>query len=317
MIHRVVTGLRRARSKSAVIAALCVAACFLLLGAAAPIMPSNGFYINDYASCIPAEYSSAMLETSRELFGETGVQLVLLTVESAPEDDGAGGDPLSRYAESVFRGWDIGGAEGKGVLLLLFTDKRTTRLYIGPAIAGERLGEKLEYIAGQAYRSFADGEFSRGLYNGYFSTADELFFEYGAICDTTRPDFKAPAFGGPIEYAAIALLALLIVMRGWRLVAKNRKKLRGFEYLRDKRPRTRAAVYDEERGTYGPPPGEADEPDDLPSGFGGAVTVKERTDIEDAPEPVLNKFLDERPAKKPQTPDHGNSEWHETDDARR
>ena len=266
---------------------ICLAAVLLLTGAAsaAPVMASNSFYINDYAETLSAENRDAMLETSRELYAETGTQLVVLTVESIGAAAGGAGDPVADYAARVFAGWKIGGVAGNGILLLLATEDRESRVYAGAGITDSRLLDKLEYITGQMYGEFANREYARGLYNGFYDIADELFFENGATRETVKPDYAEAAFGGPFSYGAIFGLAVLILLRGWRVLGKRKKQPERLYRAHQFPPRTRGVVYSPEKGEYVEKTDEFDEPDDLPSGFGGAVTVKEHV-FEEGAEPV-------------------------------
>jgi hypothetical protein len=135
------------------------------------------------------------------------------------------------------------------------------------------------------YIEFAGGEYARGLYNGFYDVADELFFEYGATREAQKPDFQAPAFGGPLSYGAIFFFAVLILMRGARIMGR-RKKAEPYVYKRHEFPaRTRGLVYNPEKGEYEEKTDDLDDRDDLPSGFGGAVTVKEHV-YEEGAEPV-------------------------------
>jgi uncharacterized membrane protein YgcG len=251
---------------------------------AAPVMASNNFYINDYAETLNADYRDAMLEVSKELFRETGAQLVVLTVERMPAGPGAEG-AVDAYAERVFEGWNIGGAGGIGILLFLATQDKQSSVYAGKGLTDTRLLEKLAYISNQMYGEFTNGEYARGLYNGFYDVADELFFEYGSTREAEKPEFRAPAFGDPISYGAIFLFSVLILMRGWRVLGK-RKKPEPFVYRRHEFPaRTRGLVYNPEKGEYEEKTDDPDDRDDLPSGFGGAVSVKEHV-FEEGAEPV-------------------------------
>jgi uncharacterized membrane protein YgcG len=262
-------------------------AATLLTGAAsaAPVMVSNSYYINDYAEALNADYRDAMLETSKELYAETGSQLVVLTVKSMSAGSGEASEAVDAYAERVFNGWQVGGGEGNGILLFLATEDKQSSIYAGQGLTDERLLEKLEFISGQMYKEFADGEYARGLYNGFYDVADELFFENGATREAAKPDFKAPSFGGPLEYGAIFVFVVLILLRGWRIFGK-RHKTPERTYLTHKfPPRSRGLVYNSEKGEYEEKTDDPDDRDDLPSGFGGAVTVKEHV-YEEGAEPV-------------------------------
>jgi hypothetical protein len=142
--------------------------------------------------------------------------------------------------------------------------------------------EKLEYISGQMYGEFVNGEYARGMYNGFYDVADELFFELGATRETQKPEFKAPAFGNPLSYGAILIFAMLIILRGWRVFFKRQKPTERIYITSHFPPRTRGLVYDPEKGEYVEKTDDPDDRDDLPSGFGGAVTVKEHVFEEDA-----------------------------------
>ncbi len=291
------------------VAAVC---CALLIGAvqSAPLLATQGFYINDYAGLVPQEYRDAMLLTSQELFEKTGCQLVALTVESMtvnPAD--VGKDYVTDYAAQVYEGWGVGGEDGRGALLFLAEQQGEVRLYTGEGISDGMLLEKLKYVYGLMAADLARGEYGRGIYNGFFDVADEFFFYYGAGRETEKPEYREPSFGGPLEYGVVVILAMLILLRGWRIMFKSGKRANknAYTYKRHEFPnRARGLVYNSEKGEYEEKSEEFEEPDDLPSGFGGAVTVKEHI-YEERARP-------ERAEPDPATRDYWQSQWNEFED---
>ncbi len=297
-----------------ILPALAPVCCALLLGAAqpAPVLATQGFYINDYAGLIAQEYRDAMLLTSQELYEKTGCQLVALTVESiaaGSAEDGA--DYAADYAAQVFEGWGVGGPQGKGALLFLTEQQREARLYAGAGISDGLLLQRLEYVSGQIAADLARREYGRGIYNGFFDVADELFFHYGATRQTEKPEFRGTSVGGPLEYGAIFVIAALIILRGWNIMFRsgNRQRKNAYTYKRHEFPnRVRGLVYNSEKGEYEETPRELEEPDDLPSGFGGAVTVKEHL-YEDKARPERSE-----PEPDPATRDFWKAQWDEFED---
>ena len=77
---------------------------------------SVDFYVYDEANVLSAETKSTLLKQCTELDTKYGVQIVVMTLETIP---GSTADQRVAYAEQVIDAWNIGGADGNGLLLML------------------------------------------------------------------------------------------------------------------------------------------------------------------------------------------------------
>lgn len=104
--------------------------------AVAPVEHTAEFYINDYASILTELHRADMLALSRELYDATGVQLVVLTVDTL------GGLTMRDYGGAVIRGWGIGGPSGgQAILLLIDKETREARILVGKNLASISVDE--------------------------------------------------------------------------------------------------------------------------------------------------------------------------------
>lgn len=236
-----------------------VISCALLMGAAgssAPVLPSESFYVNDYAGFLDDGRRDFIFETAGGVFENTGAQIVVLTVESL------GGQTPEEYARDVFNGWEIGGRSETGLLILVPREGGTCIL-VGQGLH-EVLGDDgVSRINGEKLnRNFVKGEYAQGITEGFKDIVAAVYAGYG-IEATFEEDSgqKTKDFGA---YAICALMAILIVRRAFTTGPRYRRRragqnTKGYEYKRN--TYTRERLPDE---------------DDYPSGFGGAVKVTVR-----------------------------------------
>lgn len=225
------------------------------MGLRSPVLPSKNFYVNDYAGIIDEKYREAMLATSTELFEKTGAQIVVLTVQ------GLGGISIEDYAQSVFSGWDIGGETRNGALILASIENGGAVIFAGDGLADVLTAEKTGRISKDKIEpQFKAADYLTGIYGGFEDVVKEVSGYYGEELSVAAPG-KKYKFDG-LSYGIIVVGGLLIVLRGWRVSGRYRRRY------------NKPYVY--KRRTYTRKPRGDD--DDYPSGFGGAITVVERGD---------------------------------------
>lgn len=84
-------------------------------------------HVNDYAQVLAANDAATMRTTLRQFQGETGIQAVVLTVESIPA-----GMTIESFATGLFNEWGIGDrTRNDGILLLIAPNNRELRLELG------------------------------------------------------------------------------------------------------------------------------------------------------------------------------------------
>lgn len=93
-------------------------------------------YVSDFARVIDRDSRNRLESFCAEVERATGARLTLVTVPSLL------GEPVDDVASALARAWDAGHKSAhNGVLLLLSTGDRRTRLEVGPALGGTLPGD--------------------------------------------------------------------------------------------------------------------------------------------------------------------------------
>lgn len=97
----------------------------------AVVEPSAEFYVNDYANLLNSETRDYIINTNKNLYSQTGAQIVVVTIPSLE------GDSLEDYATELFRKFEIGDkTKNNGLLLLLSLEERQFRIEVGYGLEG-------------------------------------------------------------------------------------------------------------------------------------------------------------------------------------
>lgn len=146
--------------------------CVLLMGAVgfdAPVMPTKSFYINDYAGVMEKESRDNMLKIAEKLYEETGVQAVVLTIESF------GSFTSDEYAKKIFDSWGIGETHGtvtkKGMLILLCTEEKRIVTHSNTDIT-------VTHSMDMANKLAAGGNFDDAASTCFFAVVDSVYRDY-------------------------------------------------------------------------------------------------------------------------------------------
>jgi uncharacterized protein len=125
-----------------------------------PNLSMPKFYVEDQAKVINANHRQALLGLLQELEQKTGVQYIILTIETT------GGLPIEQYTIELLKQWKLG-QKGKdnGVLFTLALKDRAYRFDIGYGLEGV----VTDQAAGQIGRDvlvpyLKKGEYSQGIY---------------------------------------------------------------------------------------------------------------------------------------------------------
>ena len=133
--------------------------CLLLMGAGIPERPVETPYICDYAQYLSPETKEELLVRCAELYGKTGVQLVVLTVPDL------GGQEPRNFVREIMAQWEIGGKEEASVLLLVVQDSKTSLLAVGGGLQTVLTQEIIhELVQDVLQPSIAGGDAAAGIY---------------------------------------------------------------------------------------------------------------------------------------------------------
>lgn len=134
----------------------------------------SNIYVQDYADVISPASEKIIYSIGRELDSKTTAQVVVLTVPTLD------GEPIESYALKVLRGWGIGSRDkNNGVLIVVATQDRQSRIEVGYGLEGalpDGLTGRLQDDTMLPY--FKQGQYDKGIVNGYAATAATVTKEY-------------------------------------------------------------------------------------------------------------------------------------------
>ncbi|MGI6262447.1 MAG: TPM domain-containing protein [Succiniclasticum sp.] len=162
------------------LAALLLQAILLPLAAAdaaaeIPAKPPAGDYVLDQAGILSAETEKKINVYSRALDKRTKAQIAILTVKDL------GGESPDEYALAVLRKWGIGDKKlNNGVLILVSVGDRRSRIEVGYGLEGTLTDGTAGRIQDQYMLPyFRQGNYERGIVNGYNAVLQTVLKEYG------------------------------------------------------------------------------------------------------------------------------------------
>lgn len=216
----------------------------LLLGAAepAPVLPTKGFYVNDYANILFQSHQDAVLALSSQLYEETGAQVVVLTVDSLQERE------IESYARAILRAWQIGGPDSQnGALVLVYKGPEGNLGLTAGGLASLDSGAASRAEAWLQPTSFAAGNLSKAVMDVYRPLVARVYAANGITPDETAAALLEPpaADSSPFGGGTVVFLAILVLIlaRTYRTSRRYRQK-----YLKGhvRRVKTYARTYNEE-----------------------------------------------------------------------
>ena len=156
-----------------------------------PPKPTTNIYVQDYAGVLSSETKSRIQSLSSQLAQRTKAQVAVVTVKSIE------GAVLEEYALTILRQWGIGDAQlNNGVLLLVVTGDRQSRIEVGYGLEGRLPDAKTGRIQDQyMIPYFRNGDYDKGILNGYLALAGEVASEYNL-------ELKTNASPGPQQRPA-------------------------------------------------------------------------------------------------------------------
>lgn len=157
-----------------------LAAMYLALGAAAaaqptiPPAPASSIYIQDYAGVVKDDVEPKINALGKQISAAAKAQVVIVTIKSLEDT------PIEDYALAMLREWGIGDKKlNNGILILVAVNDRQSRIEVGYGLEGALPDAKTGAIQDEyMIPFFAQGDYSRGIYNGYKAIALEIAKEY-------------------------------------------------------------------------------------------------------------------------------------------
>ncbi|MDO4563710.1 MAG: TPM domain-containing protein [Clostridia bacterium] len=137
--------------------------------------PETDFYVNDFANVLSNETKTYMVNASAQLAEQTNAQIVVTTILSAD------GENIESYSLRMAREWGIGGGdENNGVLILVATEDRKSRIEVGRGLEGALPDGKTGRIQDEYMITFfAQGDYEAGIRAGFDAVMSVVCDEYG------------------------------------------------------------------------------------------------------------------------------------------
>lgn len=191
-------------------------ALFLPLAAMAQGLPEPmSDRINDFADLLPPEAEARVAEMLQQGREETGVHVVLVTIERMAQNGGVG-EPIADYAKRLFNAWGIGDKDrDDGILILVARTDREMRVALGagyPVIwdnAAQRVIDR--YMLPE----FKEDRYAEGIEAGVAATFDLIARPFTAGQAVPEAESWQPEDALPFAFVGIfALMAAAPFLRG-------------------------------------------------------------------------------------------------------
>ena len=139
-----------------------------------PPKPTTSIYVQDYAGVLSAEAKTQINNISTQLAAKTKAQVVVVTIKSFEEM------PPADYALALLRAWGVGDKTlNNGVVLIVGVNDRQSRIEVGYGLEGALPDAKTGRIQDEyMIPYFQQGNYNKGILNGYQALATEVAKEY-------------------------------------------------------------------------------------------------------------------------------------------
>jgi len=164
---------------------------FMSLSAYAQTFPepvSDG--VNDFADLLPPEVEARVTEALAQGRADTGVHLVLVTMERI-SDFGGAGQRIEDYAKSLFNAWGIGdAARNDGILILVAKSDREMRIALGAGypVIWDNAAQRV--IDRHFLPAFREDRYAEGIEAGVPATFDLIARPF--VADNPPPEPEVP-----------------------------------------------------------------------------------------------------------------------------
>lgn len=201
---------------------LCIILLWLPLAGFAQTFPApRSDTVNDYANLLPPETASRISNALQAARAETGIHIVLATIESQSDYGGTG--RFADFATGWLNTWGIGdAARNDGILILVGHQDREMRIALGRAYDVMWDGRAQRVIDTAMLPAFRNDDYAKGLEEGTLMAIEQLARPFAANEDVTEDS------GFPAEPWLDKMLgvAMTVGFAGFILWGIFRKKLR-------------------------------------------------------------------------------------------
>jgi uncharacterized protein len=180
--------------------------------------------VSDFAEVLPPEEETRLAAELSRIRAETGVHMVVVTMDRIERYGGAG-LRIESYAKNLFNSWGIGDpARNDGILFLVSVDDKVTRIALGSGYDAVYDGRATRVIDTAVLPEFREGRIPEGIAAGVQSARDRLIapFLEGKPVSLTE-GFPEPASSAPLWAGGLAAGAALLIFGG-RSIWRSRKR---------------------------------------------------------------------------------------------
>jgi uncharacterized protein len=177
--------------------------------------------VNDYVGLLPPEAAERIATALRAAREETGVHIVLVTINAQADYGGTG--RFADFATGWFNAWGIGDtARNDGILILVGSQDREMRIALGHAYDVIWDGRAQRVIDTAMLPAFRNEDYARGIEDGALMAIEQLARPFAANAIVTEDS------GFPAEpwIDKVIGVAMTVAFGGFILWAMFRKKLR-------------------------------------------------------------------------------------------
>ncbi len=191
-------------------------ALFLPLAAIAQGLPEPmSDRINDFADLMPPEAEARVAEMLQRGREETGVHVVVVTMERMAQNGGVG-EPITDYAKRLFNAWGIGDKDrDDGILILVARTDREMRIALGAGypVIWDNAAQRV--IDRYMLPDFKEDRYAEGIEAGVAATFELIARPYtaGAAAPEEEPWTPEDALSFAI-FGVFGLMAAASFLRG-------------------------------------------------------------------------------------------------------
>ena len=171
--------------------------------------PGTDFFYNDQANLLSAE-TKALILTKNAGLSQYSVQLAVLTMDTLPV---TGYTQRVEYLRAVMQSWQLGGAEGRGLLLALSVSDGDYIAAAGDGLQSHFTTDLLKSLLdAQLEPDFSAGSYDAGVSKFVSEAAAQAeLFAAQPVSTEPRPEKKKDAGSPALLWVAIAAGAVAVI----------------------------------------------------------------------------------------------------------
>lgn len=177
----------------------------------APYPEPGPGYVTDHADLLSDEQEERIEQRLWEVEEQTGVEIVIVLIDSMSDYPGAPQGSIEAFATGLFDTYGIGNMPvNNGVLLLVAKSDREARIELGKAYGQNRNGDANRIMQGTIIPAFKQGDYAGGIEEG----ASALMLEFAGV----RYGTNWPLILGVASVPVLVLIAVSLFrsgQRGW------------------------------------------------------------------------------------------------------